>query len=172
MSATALPGFKAMSRKDLLPDAGPVLTVRQALYRACRDYRGGINAVALMTGVDADALAKALNPNDNRPMRPEWIEEILTITGDARLIAALVRPAGALAFIPAPVVATNSALRALAGTCRAKGEFVESLHLGSADGKWEAHEVAQLKHHAGELIGSILSIVAGAEQAVEGGDHG
>lgn len=156
-----------MSRKDLLPDAGPVLTLKQALYRACRDHRGGINAVALMMGIDPDALAKALNPNDCRPIRPEWIEEILTITCDSRLIAALVRPAGAIAFVPTPVDATNMALRALAGTCRAKGEFVESLHTGSADGVWQPHEVAQLKHHASELIASILSIVAGAEQAME-----
>ena len=28
-----------MSRKDLLPDAGPVFDLRQALYRAGRDYR-------------------------------------------------------------------------------------------------------------------------------------
>lgn len=161
-----------MSRKDLLPDAGPVLTVRQALYRACRDYRGGINAVALMMGVDADALAKALNPNDNRPMRPEWLEEILSLTGDPRLLAALVRPAGAVAFVPSPVKATRPALLALAGTCRAKGEFVESLHNGSADGKWEPHESAHLKHHGFELIGCVLSIIAGAEQAVEDSDHG
>ncbi|SDS02648.1 hypothetical protein SAMN05216198_1015 [Halopseudomonas litoralis] len=160
-----------MSRKDLLPDAGPVLTLRQALYRACRDYRGGINAVALMMGIDPDALAKAVNPNDSRPMRPEWIEEILTMTGDTRLIAALVRPAGAIAFIPEPVTADAATLRALAGTCRAKGDFVESLHLGSADGVWQPHEVALLKHHAAGLISSILSIVAGAEQAMEA-DHG
>lgn len=161
-----------MSRRDLLPDAGPVLNLKQALYRACRDYRGGINAVALMMGIDPDQLAKAINPNDCRPIRPEWIEEILTITGDSRLIAALVRPAGAVAFVPRPVIATNQALRALASTCRAKGEFVESIHAGTADGIWEAHEVAQLKHHASELVASILSIVAGAEQAAEGADHG
>lgn len=156
-----------MSRKDLLPDAGPVLALRQALYRACRDHRGGIAAVAIDMGVDADALSKALNPNDLRPIRPEWIEDILTITQDPRLIAALVRPAGAIAFMPQPVKANSQALRALAATCRAKGEFVESMHTGAADGIWEAHEIALLKHHAAELIGCILAIVAGAEQAME-----
>lgn len=161
-----------MSRRDLLPDAGPVLTLRQALYRACRDHRSGMGAVALDMGIEADALSKALNPNDPRPIRPEWIEEILTITQDSRLLAALVRPAGAVAFVPRPVSATNQALKALASTCRAKGEFVESIHSGAADGVWERHEVALLKHHAAELIGHILSIVAGAEQAMEGIEHG
>lgn len=156
-----------MSRRDLLPDAGPVLTLKQALYRACRDYRGGINAVAIMTGIDVDALSKVLNPNETRPIRPEWIEEILAITRDPRLIAALVRPAGAIGFIPQPAPASNQALRSLAAVCRAKGEFIESIHAGTADSRWEAHEVAQLKHHAGELISEILGIVAGAEQAME-----
>lgn len=157
-----------MSRRDLLPGVGPVLTLKQALYRACRDYRGGMNAVSIMTGIDYDALSKALNPNDDRPIRPEWIEDILSVTRDARLIAALVRPAGALGFVPTPVPANNQALRALASVCRAKGEFIESIHGATADGRWEAHEVAQLKYHANELISSILGIVAGAELAMEG----
>ena len=58
-----------MSRRDLLPDAGPVLSLRQALYRASRDYRGGQNALALTMGVPADELAKRLNPNDSRPLK-------------------------------------------------------------------------------------------------------
>jgi len=172
MASRRYGGFNTVSRKDLLPDAGPVLALRQALYRACRDHRGGIAAVALDMGVDADALSKALNPNDQRAIRPEWIEDILTITRDPRLIAALVRPAGAIAFMPQPMRATNQALKALAATCRAKGDFVESMHAGSADGVWESHEIVQLKHHAAELIACILSIVAGAEQAMEDRYHG
>ena len=35
-----------MSRMDLLPDAGQVLSLRQALYRAGRDYKGGVTALA------------------------------------------------------------------------------------------------------------------------------
>lgn len=164
-----------MSRKDLLPGAGPVLGLRQALYRACRDYKGGINAVALTMGVDPDALAKALNPNDTRPIRAEWIEEITSITQDSRLLAALVRPAGAVAFVPRPVQASHEALRALAGALRANAEFVESLHSGAADSRWEPHEVAALAHYADEAIGQILAIVAGARaaaEATEGADHG
>lgn len=161
-----------MSRRDLLPDAGPVLTLRQALYRACRDYRGGISAVAITLGIDADALAKAINPNDSRPIKQEWIEEILATTLDPRLIAALVRPAGAIGFMPQPVAASNQALRSLASVCRAKGEFIDSIHAGTADNHWETHEVAQLKHHASELVSTILGIVAGAEQAMEEQRHG
>ena len=84
-----------MSRRDLLPDAGPVLSLRQALYRASRDYRGGQNALALTMGVPADELAKRLNPNDSRPLKPEWIEEILTLTLDMRILDALGNAAAA-----------------------------------------------------------------------------
>ena len=49
-----------MSRTDLLPDAGPVLSLRQALYRAGRDYKGGITSLAHDLGMDLDALQKKL----------------------------------------------------------------------------------------------------------------
>ncbi|MAC99689.1 phage regulatory CII family protein [Halopseudomonas oceani] len=160
-----------MSRKDLLPDAGPVLSIRAALYRACRDDRAGITGVALSMGIDPDALQKVVNPKDRRPIAPEWIEDILSHTQDPRLVAALVRPAGALAFVPQPVPATREALRALADLLREEGEFVESLTEGAADSRWEPHEVERLRYHANQLVGRILGIVAGAEQAMEGCDH-
>ena len=156
-----------MSRKDLLAGAGPALELKQALYRACRDYRGGQNAVALEMGVDPDALTKALSLRDPRPIRVEWIEEIVAITQDPRLLAALVRPAGAVAFKPVPVAADREALKALGTLLKAESEFVSSLHDGAADSCWEAHEVATLRFHANEMIGRILAIVAGAELAVE-----
>lgn len=158
-----------MSRLDLLPAAGPVLNLRQALYRACRDHIGGINAVALTMGVSPDALAKALSPSDLRPIRPEWVEEIVAITLDPRLLAALVRPAGALAFVPRPVPATGEALANLGQLLQAEAEFVGSLHKGVADNRWERHEVEELRFHANRVIGTILGIVAGAEQALEQG---
>ena len=163
-----------MSRKDLLPDAGPVLSLRAALYRACRDYKSsGISGVALDMGIDADALGKRINPKDNRLIPLEWVEEILMFTRDERLLAALVRPAGAIAFTPQPVPATKPALKALGKMLEEEGKFVGSLHAGADDGRWEAHEVADLEYHARLLIGQVLGIVAGARQAMEeGADHG
>ena len=164
-----------MSRKDLLPDAGPVLSIRAALYRACRDAKGGITAVALEMGIDPDALHKTLNPNNRRPIAPECIEDILTHTQDPRLAAALVRSAGAVAFTPQPVPATKPALKALGKMLEEEGKFVGSLHAGADDGKWEAHEVADLEYHANQLISQVLGIVAGARLAMEdaeGADHG
>lgn len=156
-----------MSRTDLLPGTGLVLDLRQALYRACRDYRGGINAVALTMGVDCDALTKALSPNLCRPIRPEWIEEIVAITQDPRLLAALVRPAGAVAYVPSPVPATRETLQALGRLLQAEAEFVLSLHSALADGKWERHEVETMRFHGNRVVGKIIGIIAGAEQSLE-----
>ncbi|MFG3502704.1 phage regulatory CII family protein [Pseudomonas sp. NPDC047963] len=160
-------GFKTMSRKDLLPAAGPVLNTRQALYRATRDAVGGQNCIALTIGIDPDELSKRLNPTNHRPIHPELIEEIVAATRDPRLLAALVRPAGAVVFVPRPVEATRSALKALGELLKAEGEFVGSLHAGAADNVWEHHEVETLRYHANKMIGEILGIVAGAEQAME-----
>lgn len=156
-----------MSRKDLLPAAGPVLNLRQALYRASRDFKGGQGALALSMGIDPSDLGKRLNPTDSRPIQPETIEEIVQWTRDPRLLAALVRPAGAVAFVPQPVEATREALKALGKLLQAEGEFVGSLHEGAADSVWEPHEVEALRYHANRMIGKILGIVAGAEEAMQ-----
>lgn len=156
-----------MSRRDLLPGAGPVLSVRQALYRATRDARGGQQAVALTIGMCADELNKRVSPSGNRPIQPEFLEEIIGATRDPRLLAALVRPAGAVAYVPAPVPATREGLNALAELLHAEGDFVESLHQGAADNVWLPHEVDALRYHANRVIGQVLGIVAGAELAMQ-----
>lgn len=155
-----------MSRKDLLPGAGPVLNTRQALYRATRDAEGGQLRVALDIGMDPDELSKRVNPTGNRPIHPEFLEEIVAATRDPRLLAALVRPAGAVAYVPCAVPATRQALKALGELLHAEGDFVVSLHEGAADSLWLAHEVEALRYHANKLIGQVLGIVAGAELAM------
>lgn len=160
-----------MSRKDLLPVENVQLNVRQALYRASRDYSGGQFALALTLGVSADDLCKRVNPKDTRPIRPELIEEIVEATRDQRLLAALVRPAGAMAFIPAVVGTGDASLKSVAALLDEVGAYVRSLADGSADNDWKLHEVAELRYHAEKLIGQVLGIVAGAELAAGGSLH-
>lgn len=159
-----------MSRKDLLPDAGPALTLRQALYRASRDYRGGQMALALDMGVDAGDLCKRLNPSGDRVLSPEWIEEIVGFTRDARLLDALVRPADAVWYRVEPVTATRDALRALSKVCGKEAEFIASLAAGAGDGVWELHEVQELEHHGHALIRKLVGIMAGAREAMVRGE--
>lgn len=162
--------FMSVSRRDLLPAAGPALNLRAALYRAARDFRGGINALAITLGISPDDLAKRLNPTDNRPIRPEVIEEIIEATGDARVLDAVTRPAGAIWYRPVAVEASPDALTALGKLLEMEGQFVASLAKSSADGRWEAHEVVELEAHGRELIGKLLGIMAGARAALEGHD--
>lgn len=156
-----------MSRKDLLPAGNVQLNVRQALYRASRDYPGGQFALALTLGISPDDLGKRVNPNDTRPIRPELIEEIVEATRDPRLLNALVRPAGALAFVPAAVTAGDASLKSVAVLLAEVSAYVGSLADGSADDSWKQHEVAELRYHAERVVSQVLGIVAGAELAME-----
>ena len=162
-----------MSRRDLLPDAGPVLNLRQALYRASRDYRGGQTALALTMGVPADELGKRLAPNDDRPIKPEWVEEILTITGDMRILDALAHARGGVVWHEVvPVQANRASMKALGEYLQREGDFVTSLAEGSADGRWEQHEVEKLEQHGRAVMRQLLGIMAGARAAMEdGGDE-
>lgn len=157
-----------MSRKDLLTAGNVQLNVRQALYRASRDFPGGQFALALTLGISPDDLGKRVNPNDTRPIRPELIEEIVEATRDVRLLNALVRPAGAVAFVPAAVTAGDASLKSVAVLLDEVSSYVQSLADGSADDTWKEHEVAELRYHAERLVNSVLGILAGAELAMVG----
>lgn len=160
-----------MSRTDLLPDAGPVLSLRQALYRAGRDYKGGITSLAHDLGMDLDALQKKLKLDEERRWpTPDELEEIITFTQDSRLLDALLRPAAAVWYRPIPVPATQDALKAVGELLQKEGQFVGSLHTGAADNVWQPHEVALLEHHGNEVIRAVLGIMAGAREAM-GGRH-
>ena len=162
-----------MSRIDLLPDAGPVLALRQALYRAGRDYHGGITKLAFDMVMDVDTLQKKLHPNEERRWpSPDEIEEIVRWTADHRLLDALVRPAGVVWYRPEPTPATNEALQAVAKLLEESSEFVGSLHDGAADNVWTESEVLDLEHRGMDVIRQVLTIMAGARQAMEDEAHG
>lgn len=162
-----------MSRIDLLPGAGPVLTLRQALYRAGRDYHGGITKLAFDMGLEVDTLQKKLHHNEERRWpTPDELEEIIQLTGDPRLLDALVRPATAVWYRPDAVPATNEALRAVAKLLEESGEFVGSLHEGAADKVWTASEVLILEQRGMDVIRQVLAIMAGARESMEDETHG
>lgn len=162
-----------MSRIDLLPDAGPVLTLRQAIYRAGRDYHGGITKLAFDMGLEVDTLQKKLHHNEERRWpTPDELEEIVQWTGDSRLLDALVRPAGAVWYRPEPVPATNQALKAVAHLLEESSQFVGSLHSGAADNVWKLSEVLDLEQRGMDVIRQVLAIMAGARQAMEDAAHG
>lgn len=162
-----------MSRIDLLPGAGPVLTLRQALYRAGRDYHGGITKLAFDMGLEVDTLQKKLHHNEDRRWpTPDELEEIVQWTADPRLLDALVRPAGAVWYRPEPVPATHEALKAVGKLLDEAGAFVGSMHDGALDNVWELHEVLDLEKRGVDVIRQVLAIMAGARQAMEERSNG
>jgi hypothetical protein len=162
-----------MSRTDLLPDAGQVLSLRQALYRAGRDYKGGLTALAFDMVVENDTLQKKLKLDEERRwLTPDELEEVIRLTGDYRLLDALMRPAGAVWYRPAPVAATKEALLAVGKLLGETGEFVAKMHDGAADNIWELHEVIDLEKHGADVIREVLGIMAGARLAMEDRDNG
>ncbi|GAB7529414.1 hypothetical protein PS3A_18230 [Pseudomonas sp. 3A(2025)] len=162
-----------MSRTDLLPDPGPVLSLRQALYRAGRDYKGGMTALAFAMVIDPDTLQKKLHLEEERRwLSADELEDVIRLTDSPRLLDALVRPAGAVWYKPEPVPATQEALKAVGEMLAQAGHFVATMHHGAADNVWEPHEVAALEKAGHDLIREVLGIMAGAAQAMEGRDHG
>jgi len=157
-----------MSRNHLLPDAGPVLDLHQAIYCACRDYRGGLTALAAMMATNYDTLQKKISvANATHHLTLKEFEEVATITDDARVDEAYARMRGKVIFKPRPVPATNDALKALGYMLAAEGAFVGSLHDGVEDNVWEPAEVEKLEHHGMKVICEVLAIMAGARQAME-----
>jgi hypothetical protein len=162
-----------MSRTDLLPDAGPVLSLRQALYRAGRDYKGGVTALAFDMVMDNDALQKKLNLDEERRWpTPDELEEIIRLTQSPLLMDALMRPAGAVWYRPIPMPASCAALKAVGKMLEESGEFVASMHDGAADNKWERHEVLELESRGMDVIREVLGIMAGAREAMEASNNG
>lgn len=162
-----------MSRTDLLPDAGPVLSLRQALYRAGRDYKGGITALAYDMVLDNDTVQKKLKLDEERRwLTPDELEEVIRLTESPLLLDALMRPAGAVWYKPESVAATKDALKAVGELLAETGEFVSSMHSGVADDIWELHEVALLDKRGADVIRAVLGIMAGARQAMEGRNNG
>ncbi|KPW92778.1 phage regulatory CII family protein [Pseudomonas syringae pv. coryli] len=157
-----------MSRTDLLPDAGQVLSLRQALYRAGRDYKGGVTALAHDMVLDNDTLQKKLKLDEERRwLNPDELEEIVRLTRSPLLLDALMRPAGAVWYQPEAVTATQDALKSVGKLLTETGSFVSSMHSGAADQIWELHEVALLEKQGNDIIRAVLGIMAGARLAME-----
>lgn len=162
-----------MSRIDTLPDAGPALSLKQALYRAGRDYKGGITRLAFEMGMDLDALQKKLKHDEERRwLTPDELEEVLQWTADRRVLDALGRAAGVVWYRPAPIPATNEQLKAVGLLLNEAAEFVSSMHEGAADNVWELHEVQKLEACGLDVIRQVLAITSGARQAMEDQGNG
>ncbi|OLU23101.1 hypothetical protein BVH03_23010 [Pseudomonas sp. PA15(2017)] len=152
---------------------GPVRSLAAAIDLDCREFKGGHTAVCAILEEPYGPFQKRLSCSypehhlntlqlarvvelTRGPMVREWFEQVF----------------GVVTYQPKPVQASQDALKALSKLLDKEGKFVGSLVGGSADGKWEAHEVEVLEEHGYALIGKLLGIMAGAREAMEGRSHG
>ncbi|MCY1507606.1 hypothetical protein D9M68_418880 [compost metagenome] len=143
------------------------------MYRAGRDFHGGITKLALEMDLAYDDLQKKLKLDyERRWPNPDELEDLIRLTRDPRLLDALMRPADAVWYRPEPVAADRNAMKALGQLLREVGEVVSSFHDGASDGRWEAHEEALLDHHINRAIRQMLGIRAGVRAAREGRQDG
>lgn len=162
-----------MTREHLMPDAGPVLDLHQAIYCACRDMKGGLTALAAIMSINYDTLQKKVSVgNETHHLLLKEFEEVVNVTNDDRIDEAYARMRGKVIFKPRPVPATNDALKALGYMLASEGAFVGSLHDGVEDNVWEPAEVEKLEHHGMKVICEVLAIMAGARQAMEDRSNG
>lgn len=157
-----------MSRVDNQPDFSPALSLRHALWRAGREYKGGITTLAFNMGMDLDALQKKLKHDEERRwLNPDELEEILQWTSDKRVLDALGRAAGVVWYRPQSVPATNEQLKAVGQLLAEAAQFVSSMHESADDNVWELHEVQKLEACGADVIRRVLAIIEGARQAME-----
>lgn len=161
-----------MSRTTQSSTATAVLSLREAIYRAAHDYRGGVTALALEMAVDYDGLQKKVKHDFlKRWLDPDELEKVIRLTANPVLLDALMRPAGMVWYKPDVVAPTKKALLAVSSVLHQMGRFVFSLHEGADDNVWESHEVTVLEKSGADVIRAVLSIMTGARQAMEGRAH-
>lgn len=148
---------------------GPVRSLAAAIDLDCRNHYGGHTAVCAI-------LEEPYGPFQKR-LSSSYPEHHLNTLQLARVVELTRGPAvrewfeqvfGVVTYQPKPVQASQDALKALSKLLDKEGKFVGSLVGGSADGKWETHEVEALEEHGYVLISKLLGIMAGAREAMEG----
>ncbi len=156
-------------RIDPLRDAGPVRTLEQAIDRDCRDMRGSLTAVCAILNEPYDAFQKRLSVSyPSHHLHAPDVERVIELVRGDAVRQWFERVYGVVCYQPTPVPATPDALIALGGAMATEAAFVISLAKGADDSRWEKHEVEDLERHGMALVAQLLSIMAGARQAMEG----
>lgn len=152
-----------MSRVDHFPEE-PGMSVEVAIYRAARDYRGGITALALEMGVNYNTLAHKLNPQKKSHVL--FVDEMLAIiriTRDQRILQALGQRMGFVHYDAARVQSREERLLAISrlhavssALTRAIAPFVSETQTPTA------RDMAEMEHQGYLYLSCVLSIGAGA----------
>lgn len=151
---------------------GPSVPLDVAIDTDCREFRGGHKAVCAMLGEPYGPFQKRLSgAYPDHHLKPDDLARVVELVRGPAVRQWFEQVYGVVSYQPSPVPATRDAMQALGKLLAEEGEFVFSLASGAADGKWERGEVLALEANGYALISKLLSIMAGARQAMEGGQH-
>lgn len=151
---------------------GPSVPLDVAIDTDCREFRGGHKAVCAMLGEPYGPFQKRLSgAYPDHHLKSDDLARVVELVRGPAVRQWFEQVYGVVSYQPSPVPATRDAMQALGKLLAEEGEFVFSLASGAADGKWERREVLALEANGYALISKLLSIMAGARQAMEGGQH-
>lgn len=149
------------------------MDLQTACWRATKDQRGSIGAIAEIHGWEYNTLAHRLNPNtDTHTLGPEHIEAVLAHTRDPRIMDAMCQAHGAAVWyeLPAlPVGGDGLGMLTHFGELSAKvGALGQALFDALADGRISQIELDTLEQSARELLGATRLIVDAAAKKMRG----
>lgn len=140
-----------------------LLPLDVALFRACKDRRGAVGAIAEIYGLNANTLALKINPDrDTHNLNPSDIEAITSYTKDPRIMDSMCAAHGNAAWFELPDFSQYSRdyLFEIFGNLSGKvGELGNSLFTALYDGRIDADELAELQRIELQLIGVTRALI-------------
>lgn len=140
-----------------------LLPLDVALFRACKDRRGAVGAIAEIYGLNANTLALKINPDrDTHNLNPSDIEAITSYTKDPRIMDSMCAAHGNAAWFELPDFSQHAYadLFALFGELSSRmGELGKSLFAALSDGRIDSDELAELQRIELQLIGVTRALI-------------
>lgn len=145
-------------------------TAADAFYRTVKDAPGGVEALAVRMGINAQVLRNKANPNitTNHPTLAD-VEKVMDLTGDYQILHALAMQTGhvVLKHDAEPAPSDMAILEIISEVWAANGEVGTAVFDTLADGRVEAHEVARVKKCVYQLQRALFDLTARLEGMAE-----
>lgn len=135
------------------------MNIRDALYHAVHDYKGGVNELAVRMGIAGSTLQNMANP---RAEGHEWtlkrIKQVIDFTGDQRVVHAFCAEFGGL-FVPTAVEGVDGdVFRQVTAVAAEFGDVVREVQASVADGRVSANEAQRVSQAAFELMRAVFRL--------------
>lgn len=154
-----------------------ILSLRLALYHACREFPGGTAAIAAIYGRNPTTLQHKMSPTQpTHSPNPDEIEEVTAATRDPRILDSLIEAFGDATWVDlrellqhfAPGKTLPGVLKAVGDTLQRQSMLTDSIarHLAD-DGRIDREEFAECKLHLRRTQGALLALERMLEREAE-----